>query len=209
MLCPKCNKVNDDGSKFCACCGFGLFNSEPIPHTVVPDAVSVSAPVYTSSTGASGFVNAGEGGFYSLRNGGFINVISGEGFVKEDAILTDKRLYYSARSGILEVTSREEIVNISDITGTKIAEYKPYSFLVFAALLFLVFLITMANDYSFSPIFAVLSIILVVLFIFLKKTFLRIEYAGGNIHFSVKKYGLANVRQFQRQIYIAKEKFEQ
>lgn len=39
-----------------------------------------------------------------------------------------------------------------------------------------------------------------------KKSVLRIEYAGGKIEFSVKKYGLDNVRAFQRKLHENKEK---
>lgn len=34
----------------------------------------------------------------------------------------------------------------------------------------------------------------------------RIDYAGGSIRFSVKKYGLNNVRVFQRSIFARKDK---
>ena len=61
-------------------------------------------------------------------------------------------------------------------------------------------------DRTVNPISILRIIIRIVLFFIVKKSHLRIEYAGGNINFSVKKYGLANVREFQRQIYIAKER---
>ena len=50
------------------------------------------------------------------------------------------------------------------------------------------------------------AVVLVILFFIKSKSYLRIEYAGGHIGFSVKKYGLNNVRAFQRQIYVEKER---
>ena len=54
----------------------------------------------------------------------------------------------------------------------------------------------------------ILSVVAVFVFVFLKKKYLRIEYAGGSIHFSVKKYGIQNIQAFQRSIYAVKDSFE-
>lgn len=202
-FCPSCGFELGDGSKFCMRCG----NQVPEGNEATVPQAAQNPTDYTSSTGAIGFVSAGEGRSFSLKNGRLMNVISGEGFVKEDAVLTDKRLYYSASSGIINKNLREEIVNIEDITGAKIADYKPYSLFVFAFIFFFIGIVlfsTVRNTaWGLSSI--VSAVVFIVLFFIMKKSFLRIEYAGGYIGFSVKKYGMQNVREFQRQIYIAKE----
>jgi hypothetical protein len=189
----------DDGVSFCIRCGANMAQySTPYQVDYQPQQ-----QVYTSSTGASGFVGASEGGSFSLKNGRVMNVISGEGFVKEDAIITDKRIYYSAKSGLINVNSLEEIVNIKDVTGTKIADYKPYSLLILAGIALIGGLIAKHALYGFLS-----ALIFVIVFFIAKKSWLRIDYAGGSIRFSVKKYGLDNVRAFQRQIYTIKDQME-
>ena len=199
-VCPSCGMDLEDDAKFCFRCGADLTK---------PGTGASSSQAYTSSTGATGFVGSGEGGSFSLKNGAFMNILSGEGFVKEDAIITDKRLYYSARSGLININSHEEVVDIKDITGTKIADFKPYSLFILAGLFFLLGLIFSGTLGGAAILIGfLLALFSVIAFFIAKKSHLRIEYAGGNISFSVKKYGLQNVRAFQRQIYIAKEKLE-
>ncbi len=197
VKCPGCGMELEDGTRFCIRCGTAI----PEVSAAQTASAAEQSQTYRSSTGAKGFVGEGEGGSFSLKNGRVMNIMSGEGFVKEDAILTDKRLYYSARSGLINVNSLEEIVDIKDITGTKIADFKPYSFFIVAVVALIAMLIAHQAAIGFA-----LAVIFVVLFFIVKKSHLRIEYAGGSINFSVKKYGLANVREFQRQIYLAKER---
>ena len=211
FLCPNCGMNLEDGVRFCIRCGADMTQYSS-PYQVdyqqpqQGDYQQQMQQNYVSSTGASGFVGANEGGSFSLKNGRFMNVLSGEGFVNEDAIITDKRIYYSAKSGIVNINSHEEIVNIEDVTGTKIADYKPYSLFIFAGLAFIISLITGKGAVILSGL--ITALIFVIIFFITKKSFLKIEYAGGNIHFSVKKYGLQNVRAFQRQIYIIKDEME-
>ena len=203
-FCPSCGYELENGSKFCMRCG----NQVPAENDASMAQAAQNPVNYTSSTGAIGFISKGEGRSFSLKNGRLMNVISGEGFVKEDAVLTDKRLYYSASSGLINKNLHEEIVNIEDITGTKIADFKPYACFVFAFILFFVGVVlasTRGVPIGFSISCFISAFSLVVSFFIAKKSYLRIEYAGGYIGFSVKKYGMQNVREFQRQIYIAKE----
>jgi len=199
QFCTSCGMELKSGQRFCTRCGAAVNEQSSAPG---------SPTEYTSSTGASGFISLGEGRSFSLKNGWLMNVVSGEGFVKEDAVLTDKRLYYSSSAGIINKNSREEIVNITDITGTKIADYKPYSFIIIAAIAFLlgvIFMAAMRRGTSQGLVCFGVAVIWLLAFFIVKKSYLRIEYAGGYIGFSVKKYGIKNVREFQRQIYIAKE----
>ena len=64
-----------------------------------------------------------------------LNLISGEGLKNEQAVLTDERLYYNHREGLINRISTREIVDAADITGTKITDNKPYSILIVAILI--------------------------------------------------------------------------
>ena len=52
---------------------------------------------------------------FSLKNGNLQNIISGEGVKNETALITDKRLYYSNKTGIVNIVSHEEKVDLEDI----------------------------------------------------------------------------------------------
>ena len=90
-ICKNCGTQVNDGVKFCTGCGKPI-SPEGANNVVVPSGE------YNFSTGAKGFVDTNENGAYSLRNGLLMNYISGEGFVKEDAVITNRRLYYSTSS---------------------------------------------------------------------------------------------------------------
>jgi len=159
---------------------------------------------YTSYTGAQGFINRDEGNAYSLKNGWVQNILSGEGFVKEDAVLTNRRIYYSAKQGILMIKKREEIVDLKDITGTKIFNYKPYGLLLSGGIFLLLGLILLGSSKDLALFMVLMGVAEFIVFAIRMKSVLTIEYAGGKIELSLKKYGLKNIRDFQRQIYEGK-----
>ena len=94
-VCSYCGAFLSDESKFCTKCGTPIKSAPPVnpaPPVNFTPPVNPAPPVdpgnkngnYVSSTGADGFVNGTESGSFSLRNGQLMNIISGEGFVKED-----------------------------------------------------------------------------------------------------------------------------
>lgn len=234
MNCPKCGSALPDGSSFCSVCGSSVTTSgkateyqttyvapqpaQPIapppiapppipPQPIAPPPVSVGASSdYVSSTGATGFVDPSEKAICSLKNGYGLNLIAGEGWKSEDSVITDKRLYYYGDQGIISKVKQEEIVDLEDITGVSITYFRPWIFVIMGALLAIVGLVVketmlravfLGSGFGFLLFFAILS-----------KAFLKIEYAGGAIRFSVKKYGLNNVRVFQRCIFARKDQMK-
>lgn len=207
-ICDKCNTQNNDNARFCAVCGNML---EGMHETPVYSRPVQNLPINElRPTGQGRFVDADEYVVATLENGVMMNIISGEGFRREDAVLTNKRLYYKHKDGIVNITECEEIVDVKDVTGTKITSFDPYGMLIFAALLFIAGIIVDSNAHSGPWLFIgiILSVVTIFLFVFLKKKYLRIEYAGGAIHFSVKKYGIQNIQAFQRSIYAVKDSYE-
>ena len=131
---------------------------------------------------------------------------SGEGLKNEQAVLTDKRLYYNHREGLINRISTREIVDAADITGTKITDNKPYSILIVAILILIGSIIgaSSADDGSILASGIIVAIIFLITFLVLIKKWLVIEYAGGRIRLSVKKYGMNNIIAFQKAIYRVK-----
>ena len=140
-----------------------------------------------------------------------LNLISGEGLKNEQAVLTDKRLYYNHREGLINRISTREIVDAADITGTKITDNKPYSILIVAILILIGSIIgaSSADDGSILASGIIVAIIFLITFLVLIKKWLLIEYAGGRIRLSVKKYGMNNIIAFQKAIYRVKTEVKQ
>ncbi|MBO4650336.1 MAG: zinc ribbon domain-containing protein [Clostridiales bacterium] len=152
---------------------------------------------------------------FSLKNGYLINVISNEGFISEDAVITDKRLYYNITSMGLVKYRTEMKIDLEDITATTITDSNPVVLLVLAAFTGLT---SIMMSISKAPVglwigFLVAALILVCYWYMLRKTYFKIEYAGGSVngfqpsgslYFSVKKYGMDAVRNFQRELHLAK-----
>ena len=152
------------------------------------------------------FVEKDERPVATLSNGLVLNLLSGEGLRNEQAVLTDKRLYYNHREGLINRISTREIINTDDITGTKITDNKPYSLLIWAALIFIGTLITsiQSDDSTAIVCGSIVAIVMVILFLVLIQKWLLVEYAGGRIRLSVKKYGMNNIIAFQKAIYRVK-----
>ena len=144
---------------------------------------------------------------YSLKNGTALNILSGEGWKSEDAVITTKRLYYNDRQGLLNLRSEEQVIDLKDITCAKIADWKPMGKLIFGILLLVIGILLMLGGATMASIsLVVIGAAGIITYFILKKAFLTIEYAGGSIRFSVKKYSMQNVREFQRVIFAVKDK---
>lgn len=237
MKCPVCDTQVADNAKFCGVCGTVLENKAPANVSFQQNAKPASnaygdvsfqqkpkagpaAPVNAnvqqnakpSPVAFNGvtFISADEHEISRLSNSAVTNLMSGEGFKVEGAVLTNKRMYYNHKSGIINVRTQEEIVDVKDITGTKIANFNPLAFLIFAVLAIIICIIGAISEGEGVMILAgiLAAAVLVGIYLITKKSHLRIEYAGGAIYFSVKKYGKENVLRFQKQIHAAKEALE-
>ena len=224
MFCEQCGTELKEGGLFCISCGHK--QGEPVRiqpgqenitgqylgEQSTPEQAASGIPgfgrstSYISSTGATGFVEPDEIPLYSLTNGVLNHLITGRGINKDDAILTNKRMYYSHRAGIVNKVSNEEIVDLKDITGTKILNYSPIWLIILAVLGMIVSVCMFASDVPIGGVCGlVVAIVLGITYVFTKDTILSVEYAGGFIEFSMHSYGMQNVRFFQRCIYAAKE----
>ena len=119
-------------------------------------------------------------------------------------MLTNKRLYYNHKTGILNIRAQEEKVNVKDITGSKITDFNPLGILILSILLLVLGIIFILDDTDYW-FFLPVALVLALVYYFAKKSYLKIEYAGGSIFFSVKKYGKENIQRFQKCIYAVKD----
>ena len=208
--------------------------ASPIALTATETDVSSKTPVATASNTSSGmntfFVKTDEKPRYSLRNGYIANFVGMLELKTNDAVITDKRVYFNAASWKNLTKSRTEmIVDLEDITGTMICRVRSYGMLILSILLALVV--------TFIAIFfpnggstlmgaacacGLVSIVLFLLWLFMnvltKRTLFKIEYAGGgnggmfgqsgSMNFDVNMYSLKSVKEFQNEIYRAKDELK-
>lgn len=205
MICPFCGANTPDGTQFCQSCGSALNGNQQQSYS----QQSYNQQSYNQQSQKSNgiFVDPSEYVTATLTNGFAENIISGEGLVKENAYVTNKRVYYNARHGVLNVTDVKNVIDIPDITGTRIISMKHLGLLILGALLFVAGIIVGAASGELAAALPMLSaaLVLVLTFFITMKKHLFIDYAGGHISFSVRKYTLQNVVDFQKAIYIQKD----
>lgn len=204
--CPYCGAPITDETKFCPVCGQKV-EQAPAAEPVAPAApvAQPAAPVMNNTVvPGSTFVTNDEYTVATLSNSAVDNIFSGEGVTSEDAVCTNKRFYYKKKMGILNISRRVEIVDLKDITGTKITQENPLGMLILAVIA-TILSIVVAVALDEPPFMLPLGLFFLVLYAVLKKAHLRIEYAGGFIYFSVKKYGLKQILEFQKSIHLAKD----
>lgn len=224
MICPTCGAVVPDGTAFCTKCGCAIRTSGPRAHAApAPGSYAQPAqaayappaqPAYTppaagtSVSADSPFVSADEHLVATLTNGFVSNIISGEGLLREDAYVTNKRVYYNSTRGVFSKTNVRNVVDIPEVTGTKLVSQKHYGFLVMAVLCVIAGIILAIVLCQASLLLPLLggAILFLCSFFATKKKHLRIEYAGGHIFFSVRKYSMSSVQAFQKAIYQEKDK---
>lgn len=204
--CASCGYENLDNATFCASCGKDLTAQNEQPQQT-PASEPKADRVNVNPSLNSVFVSNDEYVVATLSNGVVDNIITGEGFKTEDAVLTNKRMYYKHKTGIINIHSQVEVVDVKDITGTKILNRNPFGALIFSILMLIAGVIVFidANRIEILVSAALAAVVLLVIYLIARRSHLRIEYAGGAIYFSVKRYRKSNILNFQKSIYAVKD----
>lgn len=210
-FCTSCGQGNSDEATFCASCGAKFADESN-------QAQTSSAPpqngngVNPDLTKRGSFVSEDEYVVATLSNDMITNVLSGEGLKTEGAVLTNKRVYYRHTKGIMNIRTQEEIVDIKDITGTKIANLNPVGVLILSILIAFVGIFLASNARYDGIVYFLYALVpaigLLATYFIVKKSHLRLEYAGGSIYFSVKKYGKEKIHHFQKSIHAIKDQID-
>ncbi|MCM1185626.1 MAG: zinc ribbon domain-containing protein [Lachnoclostridium sp.] len=207
MFCGNCGAKLEENATFCPQCGRAVVEKSESPN----------------NTGASNqlFVSPDETLIATLGNG-FAEDILYKKIKSCKALLTDKRVYfqgifYSGAGKALSTQKEEMIVDLEDITGTKFRYsaffWKKIIISILIPIILAVLYFVMDLDWFFPPdnapkllFLEIFSVIYAVL-TYLKGriTYFAIEYAGGSICFNATIVGLADVRDFQKQMRRAKD----
>ncbi len=212
MLCPNCGHNNADESAFCLQCGSKL-NAET-------ESAQPANPANPSAEQKKSkkdiFVSEDEYAVATLKNGMAVHLITGEGLFGEKAIVSNKRVYYRNLKLNLSIglsakaiaannsNSGDFVVDIKDVTGTRITQNNPWGFLILAAIC----LIAGIALLSTAPYLILFALIFVGVYLLLKKTTLEVQYAGGVIPFNLRGYSMKNIRAFRNAIYTVKDSLD-
>ncbi len=203
MLCPNCGHNNANESAFCLQCGNKL-NAE----TEQSQPANPSADQKNPKNDI--FVSEDEYVVATIKNGMAINLLTGEGLKGEKAIVSNKRVYYQnlkvglsmKEAAANNTNSGEYVVDIKDVTGTRITQNNPWWLFILAA-------ITLIGAFALDAIYLIVFTLLFVAMYFLtRRTLLEVQYAGGAIRFDLKGYSMKNVRAFRNAIYTIKDSID-
>ena len=213
MICNNCGTENSDDAQFCAGCGLNFYTGNVYAanqngQNYAQDfGQNYSAQNIYVPQGMGSFVNADEQVVATLKNGRAQNVLSGEGFRNEDAVITNRRLYYNHTDGLINIKRVERKVDIKDVTGTRIEDNRPRGLLIAAAAMCIIAILSLAVSGEAETFITCLlpAVIFGIGYILGVKKYLRIDYAGGYVSFSVRNYRMENVQEFQRCIHAVKD----
>jgi len=164
----------------------------------------------------------------SMSSSKLDNFLRGEGFRKEDVILTSKRLVYIYEKGLLNSEVGRSIVDVREVTGTKVVKSNRWWLLIFGGLFLLLGIIfSLAKgksiDHSDMNILNFMfdmeaysalniigrhmicwAIIFAIVYFFTYGRHLRVEYPGGVVNLTLKKYSYQEILDLQDAIFEAK-----
>lgn len=232
MFCGKCGNELPEGATLCDKCGtiissetqkediIGQMGTESVSFDFDPAEIQQETIFMDESSYNQLFVEQDEHLLGTLGNGWIANMLFYK-LKKCNALLTDKRLYlqgtfFSGSGKTLTSQRYEKVIDLEDITGSGFLYSKENGILIslFIYVIFTViggiFSYIILND-RFIPAgciigFCIGLIIEIIRYLINRKTYFLIEYAGGGIRFDASIIGIADVRDFQKQIRRAKDK---
>ena len=164
------------------------------------------------------FVSKDEKYIASLGNGYIMNFLTNKSVQKGFAFLSNKRVYFkgSCLSGTgknLVKTNEERTVDVKNITGSGFVYQTDWSKLL-KIIGIVVAIVGVLVSMFFGVLITLLSLIIagileVLGYLLNRKTYFRIEYAGGCIAFDVSFYAKAEIDDFQKQLRRTKDLAEE
>ncbi|MCM1190503.1 MAG: zinc ribbon domain-containing protein [bacterium] len=199
MFCGNCGKQIEDTSNVCPHCGA---------------MVEKEIPVGNDNKYTKIFVESDENYIASLGNGYISSYLTAKSIKRCIAFLSDKRVYLrgnmiDTNSGKVQRFNMQKTIDLEDVTGTGFIYSNPLWKLILSIFLLVLSVISLTGGiYGVTVVFIstciISAILLVVSYIKGRTTLFSIEYAGGCIQFDAAIYGLAESRDFEKQIRRAK-----
>lgn len=171
--------------------------------------------------GASILVDQSESIVSTIGSNYLQNFLSGGTVSKGVGILTQKRFYYKGRnfSGSgkdMKVTTEEGVVSIEDITFSHFSHTRNIGALVVGLLLAVIgsFCVLWLAGYGGAGNVAAyggfgmigVAVFLLVKFFVTRKSLFVVSFPGGSFGFDIRYYPIADIRDFQRQLHLLKDR---
>lgn len=231
--CPKCNLQHEDDSQFCNNCGtylgessfsvsffdfWGKLGKLTQSHSF---ANTFSLNDCTQEKGekyGQPFISQDKMVQATIGVSYVQSYMSGEGFKRGAAVLTDKRLYYfgqlfTGKGTTVTGFTEDGIVSAEDITFTRFIHRNPVGCLVIGLFIFIYSILSLiigiadeATGILLTGLVALfVSIIFFLYYYISRSTILEIAFPGGSFMIDSKWYSKASMRDFQHQIHLVKD----
>lgn len=165
------------------------------------------------------FVSPDERVLATLGSGYAQNVLLGTDTKKGVATLTQKRIYYKGKSFAAGETlksissfTEEIIVPLEDISLTKFIHRRSTGFLIWGIIFLVCSLYCLLCPVPIivaAIVLGLLGSVCLIKYFTSRKTYFQIGFPGGRFMFDMVYYPIEDVRDFQRQIYLAKDHFKE
>ena len=215
MKCSKCGEDIAVGFRFCRVCG------TPVSAEYTPD--SEREDLSEEIPGAEKiFADPGERLVGVLGREYLESYLEGNGLKRGFIAVSDRRVYQKGRSYVVRSgrtrslrTKGSTVVDLADITGTRIISAADMIRLVLSALLFvcavgmLLFAIFAGGAelfYYISGGLALLSLLSLMGHLISRRSLVTIMFGSGGISFDRKWFAKEEFYEFQRQLYLAKDR---
>jgi len=237
-VCPKCSAENQDTAEVCEKCGEVLdgtvetVESDALSENDFLNKASgiLSAGAKKAKEAAAGiqkaasegaakapkgteprkniaFVDQGETAVATIGSNYLQNYLIGGTASKGIGILTQKRFYYMGKSFAgsgkeMESSTKEGVVDIEDISSTELSHVRHIGFLLVATLL------TIAAI-PLPTAVLIAAIPFYVMYFVKRSSIFIIAFPGGAFAFNIHWYPIEDIRDFQRQLHLLKDKIKE
>lgn len=220
--CPVCGTENKDADIFCKSCGASLDAPASGGWDNAVEAQSVQNAGKKSSR-RDAFVDQSEEIISTIGSNYLQNFLSGGKVERGIGILTQKRFYYKGKnySGTgkdMKSATEEGVVSMDDITFSRFVYTRPTGLLIAALLSFLVaaaigvLAIIFYHDewlLYVIPVPVIPSLLFLIRYFTSRQTLFLVSFPGGSFGFNVKYYPIADIRDFQRQLHLLKDRLRE
>lgn len=194
--CPRCNSILPDSAAFCGACGMRFAVQGGTPQGQVPPQ--------TNSRLQECIVDSDERVVTCLRNSYAQSIMSDLEVGSTKVFFTNKRFYAKANRFTLSngLMTDQLIVDLGEISGTRITHVNPIQYLIFAGIMFLLLVIVGGVTGGGAAVVSglIFAGIMTISYFLKKGTYLHISYAGDTIVVRVKMYSYNSVVYFLKNL---------
>lgn len=164
------------------------------------------------------FVEEDEQVVAAIGSGYLQNFLNGRRIGKSIGVLTQKRFYFKGRNfSDLKATAEEGVVDLEDIVSCRFTYIRHIGFLIIGFILALLSVVCLNPDfpiyYKYRTMVVVALLVVAVVFfieyIVNRQTLFFVSFPGGSFGFDMRYYSVADARNFQRQLYLQKDKLRE